>query len=102
MVFLLLKCINEYKINTSYFGFGPLFLMGSPFFLNFVVSVEEVAPDKFLSFGLGLGFNFSARRLLLNLNKIQNYNTMSYNRRFDRESKFRTVEDDQVFALHRG
>ena len=61
---LLLNCINEYKINTSYFGFGPLFLAGSPFFFNFIVSVEEVAPDKFLAFGLGLGFNFSARRLL--------------------------------------
>ena len=28
------------------------------------VSVEEMSPDKFLTFSLVLGFNFSARRLL--------------------------------------
>ena len=42
---------------------GPLSWRVHHFFFNFIVSTEEMAPDKFLAFGLVLGFNFSARRL---------------------------------------
>ena len=36
-----------------------LFLGGLTIFFNFIVSDEEMAPDKFLAFGLGLGFNLT-------------------------------------------